>query len=272
FLEATARNSTVIATSEFNGMNFSDKSMNKHFRDQYLNGLGLRTRNIGQKQHFVEINFRITKEREETLNKKFILHDRRIQMDRTFTMVRAGIFNISFEDKEFLRPQLIEIFQGYSVVLEIGLRHTTDSNLFIGKEFVTLNQKKNVSYKTLSPQIPGWDDDCKLHLVYSNMKPICNYCHVDDHNRASCSVLNSCMKSCYQCGSTEHLRAECTLAPWNCKRKVAKASLVVSHQAKPMTVSFQDFMGDIEGSAKSLKETEPTVIPDHSEVDGQALG
>ncbi|KAI8071159.1 uncharacterized protein B0P05DRAFT_573227 [Gilbertella persicaria] len=163
FLEATAKNSIVIATSEFNGVNFKDKSLNKHLRDQYPNGLGLRTRNIGQKQHFIEINFRTYKEREQALNKEFILYDRRVQMDRAFekdsTIVRVGVSNIPFEDEELLKPQLIEIFQGYGEILEIGPRHTTDGNWFTGKGFVTLNQKKNVSYKALTPQILGWDDD-----------------------------------------------------------------------------------------------------------------
>ncbi|KAI8070607.1 uncharacterized protein B0P05DRAFT_598364 [Gilbertella persicaria] len=275
FLEATAKNSIVIATSEFNGMSFKDKSLNKHLRDQYHNGFGLRTRNIGQKQHFIEINFRTYKEREEALNKEFILHDRRIQVDCTFeknsTIVSVGISNIPFEDEELLKPQLIEIFQGYGGILEIGLRHTTDGYWFTGKGFVTLNQKKNVSYKALSPQIPGWDDDCTLHLVYSNMRPMCNYCHVDDHIKANCLVLNSRKKSCYQCGSTKHLGAECPLAPWNHKRKVAKPSPVVSYQAKPMTVSIQDFMGDIEGNTKSLTEAEPTVISVPSEADEEVL-
>ncbi|RCH92940.1 hypothetical protein CU098_006090 [Rhizopus stolonifer] len=115
FLEATAKNSIVIATSEFNGMKFREKSLNKFLRYQYPNRLGLRTRNIGQKQHFVEINFRTTKEREEALNKEFVLYDRRIQVNHTFekdsTIVRMGISNIPFEDQVFfLKPKLIEIF------------------------------------------------------------------------------------------------------------------------------------------------------------------
>ncbi|KAI8059977.1 uncharacterized protein B0P05DRAFT_558261 [Gilbertella persicaria] len=100
-------------------MNFREKSLNKHLQDQYPNKLGLRTRNVGQKQHFFEINFRTTKEREEALNKEFVLHDRRTQVNRTFekdpTIVRVSISNIPFEDEVFLKPKL-----------EIGLRHTTD--------------------------------------------------------------------------------------------------------------------------------------------------
>ncbi|KAI8098258.1 uncharacterized protein B0P05DRAFT_521113, partial [Gilbertella persicaria] len=90
-------------------MKFREKSLNKFLRYQYPNRLGLRTRNIGQKQHFVEINFRTTKEREEALNKEFVLYDRRIQVNHTFekdsTIVRMGISNIPFEDQVFfLKP------------------------------------------------------------------------------------------------------------------------------------------------------------------------
>ncbi|KAI8090924.1 uncharacterized protein B0P05DRAFT_527991 [Gilbertella persicaria] len=71
----------------------------------YPNGLSLRTRIIGQKQHSVDISFRTTKELEEALNKEFILHDRRIQVNRIFekdsTIVRVGISNIPFEDEVF---------------------------------------------------------------------------------------------------------------------------------------------------------------------------
>ncbi|KAG0937133.1 hypothetical protein G6F57_009593 [Rhizopus arrhizus] len=51
------------------------------------------------------------------------------------------------------------------------------------------------------------------------MKPICNYCHVDDHTRVNCPILLRRRKACFICESTQHLKAQCPDAPWNRKRK-----------------------------------------------------
>ncbi|KAI8071158.1 uncharacterized protein B0P05DRAFT_589013 [Gilbertella persicaria] len=86
------------------------------------------------------------------------------------------------------------------------------------------------------------------------MKPICNYCHIDDHIRANCPILDSRKKSCYQCGSMENLRAE-----------------LESHQARPTTVCLHDFMSDIEEKAAALTEAQPTLILIHSEAEREVL-
>jgi hypothetical protein len=240
FLEAIDKNSIVIAGSEFNGMNFKEKSLYKYLREQYPRGLGLRMRHVGKKNQYIEINFRTLVERDEAV-KKFTIFGKDIKVDRTLdkgaSIVRVGISNIPFEDEEFLKPRMIQIFKKYGEILEIGLHHVIDGGWFTGKGFVTLNKKKDTTYAELTPQIASWDAEVKLHLVYTNMKPICSYCHVDDHVRFNCPALAPKKKACYQCGNTDHLRAECPLAPWNRKRKLLKPSMKSQQRPLPVTAS-----------------------------------
>ncbi|KAG1046933.1 hypothetical protein G6F43_010599 [Rhizopus delemar] len=55
--------------------------------------------------------------------------------------------------------------------------------------YVTLVKDKVKSYESLTLQIPSWEQGHYLDIVWSNMKSICNPCHVDDHTRVSCPVL-----------------------------------------------------------------------------------
>ncbi|KAG1135569.1 hypothetical protein G6F38_012698 [Rhizopus arrhizus] len=66
------------------------------------------------------------------------------------------------------------------------------------------------------------------------MKPICNYCHVDDHTRVNCPVLLRRRKACFICESTQHLKAQCPDAPWNRKRKQ-----VAIHRSRVMNANVE---------------------------------
>jgi hypothetical protein len=57
------------------------------------------------------------------------------------------------------------------------------------------------------------------------VKPICNYCHVDDHTRVNCPVLLRRRKACFICESTQHLKAQCPDAPWNLFPRIARTTL-----------------------------------------------
>ncbi|KAG1105807.1 hypothetical protein G6F40_010832 [Rhizopus arrhizus] len=66
------------------------------------------------------------------------------------------------------------------------------------------------------------------------MKPICNYCHVDDHTRVNCPVLLRRRKACFICESTQYLKAQCPDAPWNRKRKQ-----VTIHRSRVMNANIE---------------------------------
>ncbi|KAG1079737.1 hypothetical protein G6F40_016178 [Rhizopus arrhizus] len=66
------------------------------------------------------------------------------------------------------------------------------------------------------------------------MKPICNYCHVDDHTRVNYPVLLRRRKACFICESTQHLKAQCPDAPWNRKRKQ-----VAIHRSRMMNANVE---------------------------------
>ena len=73
------------------------------------------------------------------------------------------------------------------VFWEIGRHHTVHGGWFNGRGYATLVKEKAESYELLTPQISSWDQGHYLPIVWSNMKPICSLCHVDDHTRMSSS-------------------------------------------------------------------------------------
>ncbi|KAI8364084.1 hypothetical protein BD560DRAFT_436913 [Blakeslea trispora] len=79
------------------------------------------------------------------------------------------------------------------------------------------------------------------------MKPICTFCHVDDHIRINCPALKPRRKACFICDKTDHLRAACPLAPWNANRKRARP--VASTTSTPIRKEIDE----------SLPKTQPRV-------------
>ncbi|KAG0806386.1 hypothetical protein G6F20_011165 [Rhizopus arrhizus] len=155
-------------------------------------------------------------------------------MDKNSEVIRIGITNIPYEKDDKLKPLMIQLFEKYGSILEIGLHHTVDGGWFNGRGYVTLVKDKAKNYEPLTPQIPSWEQDHNLHIVWSNMKPICNYCHVDDHTRVNCPVLLRRRKACFICESTQHLKAQCPDASWNRKRKQAAI-----HRSRMMNANIE---------------------------------
>ncbi|EIE82085.1 hypothetical protein G6F46_007349 [Rhizopus delemar] len=159
----------------------------------------------------------------EALNKEFLILGRKIKvqatMDKNSDVIRIGITNISYEKDDKLKPLVIQLFEKYGGILEIGLHYTVDGGWFNGRRYVTLVIDKTKNYEHLTPQIPSWEQDHYLHIVWSNMKPIFHYCHVDDHTRVNCPILPRRRKACFICESTQYLKAQCPDALWNRKRK-----------------------------------------------------
>ncbi|KAG1451922.1 hypothetical protein G6F46_011392 [Rhizopus delemar] len=110
-------------------------------------------------------------------------------------------------------------FEKHGSILKIGLHHAVDSGWFNGIGYVILVKDKVKNYEPLTLQIPSWEQGHYLYIVWSNMKSICNPCHVDDHTRVSCPVLLRRRKAYFICESTQHLKSQYPDAPWNPKRK-----------------------------------------------------
>ncbi|KAG1106842.1 hypothetical protein G6F40_010339 [Rhizopus arrhizus] len=214
FLQAIDKHSIVIAASEFEGLNFKDRSLNLVLRDQFPKGIGLRERKIGRTHQYIELNFDNEEDKMDALKKR--------------------ITNIPYEKDDKLKPLMIQLFEKYGSILEIGLHHTVDGGWFNGRGYVTLVKDKAKNYEPLTPQIPSWEQDHNLHIVWSNMKPICNYCHVDDHTRVNCPVLLRKRKACFICESTQHLKVQCPDAPWSRKRKQ-----VAIHRSRVMNANVE---------------------------------
>ncbi|KAG0849635.1 hypothetical protein G6F17_010598 [Rhizopus arrhizus] len=238
FLRAIDKHSIVIAASEFEGLNFKDRSLNLVLRDQFPKGIDLRERKIGRTHQYIELNFDNEEHKMDALKKEFLILDRKIKvqttMDKNSEVIRIGITNIPYEKDDKLKPLMIQLFEKYGSILEIGLHHTVDGGWFNGRGYVTLVKDKAKNYEPLTPQIPSWEQGHYLHIVWSNMKPICNYCHVDDHTRVNCPVLLRRRKACFICESTQYLKAQCPDAPWNRKRKQ-----VTIHRSRVMNANIE---------------------------------
>ncbi|KAG0751781.1 hypothetical protein G6F22_015171 [Rhizopus arrhizus] len=96
-------------------------------------------------------------------------------MDKNLEVIRIGITNIPYEKDDKLKPLMIQLFEKYESILEIGLHHTVDGGWFNGRGYVTLVKDKAKNYEPLTPQIPSWEQGQYLHIVWSNMKSICNH-------------------------------------------------------------------------------------------------
>ncbi|EIE82718.1 hypothetical protein RO3G_07423 [Rhizopus delemar RA 99-880] len=137
-------------------------------------------------------------------------------MGKNSEVVRIQTTNISYEKDDKLEPLMIQLFEKYESILEIRLYHTVEGGWFRSRECVTLVKDEAKSYESLTPQIPSWKQGHYLHIVWNNMKIICNYCQVDDHKRMNCPVLLRRRKACFICESTPHLKTQCPDALWNC--------------------------------------------------------
>ncbi|KAG1040676.1 hypothetical protein G6F43_012242 [Rhizopus delemar] len=173
---------------------------------------------------------------------------------------------------------MIQLFEKYGSILEIGLHHTVDGGWFNGRGYVTLVKDKVKSYEPLTPQIPSWEQDQYLHIVWSNMKPICNHCHVDDHTRVNCPVLLRRRKACYICESTQHLKAQCPDAPWNRKRKqvatrhsrVMRTNIELNTEQEPLVLNDTQEL-DVEMSEERGNKSDNTAVADDKEEFQEAI-
>ncbi|KAG0928464.1 hypothetical protein G6F32_012565 [Rhizopus arrhizus] len=161
FLQAIDKHSIVIAASEFEGLNFKDRSLNLVLRDQFPKGIGLRERKIGRTHQYIELNFDNEEDKMDALKKEFLILDRKIKvqttMDKNLEVIRIGITNIPYEKDDKLKPLMIQLFEKYESILEIGLHHTVDGGWFNGRGYVTLVKDKAKNYEPLTPQIPSWE-------------------------------------------------------------------------------------------------------------------
>ncbi|KAG1562457.1 hypothetical protein G6F46_010503 [Rhizopus delemar] len=206
FLQAIDKHSIVIAASEFEDLNFKDRSLNLVLRDKFPKGIGLRERKIGRTHQYIELNFDNEEDKMEALNKEFLNLGRKIKvqamMDKNSNVIRIGITNIPYEKYDKLKPLMIQLFEKYGSILETTLHHTVDGDWFNGRVYVTLVKNKTKNYEPLTPQIPSWEQDHYLHIVWSNMKPICNHYH--DHTLVNCPVLLRRRKVCPICEMETH--------------------------------------------------------------------
>lgn len=222
FIEAKEKNSIVIDCSQFLGMVFKDKTLLGIMREQYPNSLGMKPRIIGKnKRKVVELSFSTEKECKDALLKEFVVEGKAIEVSKTLTstsqVIRVGITEIPLDDEDALMESLVKTFERYGDILNIGLTKVEDHDWFTGRGFVTLNRDKLKNYAAdLTPQVQliGYEGTA-LHLVWSNMKPICPECHSDDHIKYDCPKKQR--KLCHRCRSPNHLQADCPAAPWNKK-------------------------------------------------------
>ncbi|KAG1049374.1 hypothetical protein G6F43_008299 [Rhizopus delemar] len=177
FLQAIDKHSIVIAASEFEGLNFKDRSLNLVLRDQFPKGIGLRERKVGRAHQYIELNFDNEEDKMEALNKGFLILGRKIKvqamMDKNSDVTRIGITNISYEKDDKLRPLMIQLFEKYGSILEIGLHHTVGDGWFNGKGHVTLVKDKTKNYEPLTPRIPSWEQDHYLPETEQHMLFTC---------------------------------------------------------------------------------------------------
>ncbi|OBZ81883.1 hypothetical protein A0J61_10067 [Choanephora cucurbitarum] len=98
------------------------------------------------------------------------------------------------------------------------------------------------------------------------MKPICTFCHVDDHIRINCPALKPRRKACFICDKTDHLRAACPLAPWNanCKRARPVASTTSTPIRKEIDESPPKTQPRVDMAASIVTSSDETM--DHETI------
>ncbi|KAI8635858.1 hypothetical protein BD408DRAFT_356742, partial [Parasitella parasitica] len=221
FVEAKERNSIVIDCAQFLGMEFKDKSLLKVLREQFPKGLGLKPRVIGKNQRkALEIGFSTEKACRDALLKEFKIGDKVIEVSKTLNctanVINIGISEIPLMDDDELKDALVKTFERFGGILNIGISKSGDSDWFTGRGFATLNRdklKESMYAAQITPQVElaGFPDS-KLHLVWSQMKPICPDCHTDEHIKFDCPKGRR--RLCHRCKSPNHLIAHCPTAPW----------------------------------------------------------
>ncbi|KAG1123270.1 hypothetical protein G6F42_010706 [Rhizopus arrhizus] len=161
FLQAIDKHSIVIAASEFEGLNFKDRILNLVLRDQFPKGICLRERKIGRTHQYIELNFDNEEDKMKALNKEFLILNRKIKiqatMDKNSDVIRIGITNMPYEKDDKLKPLMIQLFEKYGSILEIGLHHIVNGGWFNGRGYVTLVKDKTKNYEPLTPQTPSWE-------------------------------------------------------------------------------------------------------------------
>ncbi|KAG1057096.1 hypothetical protein G6F43_001037 [Rhizopus delemar] len=108
FLQAIDKHSIVTAASEFECLNFKDRSLNLVLRDQFPKGIGFRERKFGRAHQYIELNFDNEEDKMEALNQEFLILGRKIQVqvttDKNSDVIRIGITNIPYEKDDKLKP------------------------------------------------------------------------------------------------------------------------------------------------------------------------
>ncbi|KAK4517761.1 uncharacterized protein ATC70_001105 [Mucor velutinosus] len=214
FIEAKERNSIVIDCAQFLGMEFKDTILLKVLREQFPKCLGLKPRIIGKnRKKAIELGFTTENLCRDALLKEFKFNGKVIEVNKTLNhtanVIDIGISEIPLMKEDELKPALIKIFERYGDILNIGISKSGDSDWLTGRGFTTLNRdklKESTYANILTPQVelegfPGTN----LHLVWSQMKPICTDCP------------KRTRRLCHRCKSSNHLIAKCPVVPWNNK-------------------------------------------------------
>ncbi|CEP13440.1 hypothetical protein [Parasitella parasitica] len=280
FIYAKDKNSIVIDGAQFTKKaNINFKGLGVLLREQYPEALGLRICQATKGTQYFEINFRTAAAREEALKKDFTYKYKKSTVSRTFpkdaTIIRVSISDLPYEDETILKDHMSDIFKYYGEILEMGILYTVHGHWFTGRGFVTLNQiPPGRNYNHLTPQIHSWDDNDRLALTYTNMKPSCSRCRVTDH------VFDPTFSQCYYiCGHSDHLQAGCPEAWWNLKKmakKIAKRNTAhkSSTQASPTedTTTTKESVTSADPYQVVTIEDSPTTVQQRDgftfEVDG----
>ncbi|KAI8051042.1 uncharacterized protein B0P05DRAFT_641647, partial [Gilbertella persicaria] len=187
----------------------------------------------------------------DALLKEFVVNGKKIELNRTLDhsvmVINIGISEIPLMEEEVLKTALINTFERFGDILNIGISKCADSDWFTGRGFATLNRNKlkEATYAaelTLQVELVGFPGVLQ-NIVWSQMKPICTDCHTDEHIKFDCP--KRMRKLCFRCKSPNHLQAKCPTAPWNREPKankqagISKIGKSVPEEESSMTSDFK---------------------------------
>ncbi|KAK4520940.1 uncharacterized protein ATC70_006824 [Mucor velutinosus] len=156
----------------------------------------------------------------------------------------------------------------YSTFIEAKKRNSIviDCAQFLGMEFKvngkvievnkTLDHTANESTygNILTPQVElGGFPGTNLHLVWSQMKPICTDCHTDEYVRFDCPKRRR--RLCHRRKSLNHLIAKCPVAPWNNKPTEASSETKPSQPQQPASQNQFEILNH-EGEMEEVEESQ----------------
>ncbi|CDH49724.1 hypothetical protein RO3G_15710 [Lichtheimia corymbifera JMRC:FSU:9682] len=168
-------------------------------------------------------------------------------------LVHLRLSDLPFTTKDKLSSGMQTALSAYGNVLDFGIFRDSDSSLFMGRGYATLEITAQSGFDQLSHTISWPDSDDRFHATWAEMPLHCLRCHSPGHATSSCPQHPARSRVCWSCGQKGHRAANC----FNRRSKPVPSTTPIK---SPSALSVTSQSSDV-----SMLNLDPSPIENHND-------